>query len=138
MPTEDVKLVEVIEDQANRLQKENIKFVPLGIGQVSAKLKAHPDLVDDFFGREWVRKFCGEEAADALSDRRLKPEEIIRLRKLLRTCYAEHFEITDPGLPSFPGRIGPDYRPLPLVDRFVSPDVLQTQQAAPHSPDPGE
>ena len=128
--TEDVKLAEVIEEQAARLRGENINFLPLGISELSAGLKDFPDLVDDFFGREWVRRFCGDEAAATLSRRRLRPEEVIRLRKLLRSCYAEHFQITDPGLPSFPGRIGPDYQPLPLVDRFVSPDVLETQQVA--------
>ncbi len=142
VPTEDVKLAEVIEAQADRLQIESIEFLPLGTGQLSAKLKEYPDLVDDFFGREWVRRFCGEEAADTLSNRRLRS-----LRTIIQGYYASYSAVWSyaealpnltpdgrpPGLPSFPGRIGPDHQPLPLVDRFVSPDVLETQQVA-HTP----
>ena len=33
------------------------------------KLKDLPELVDEFFGREWVRVFCGEDAAARLGER---------------------------------------------------------------------
>ena len=125
---EEVKFAEAIEVQASRLSKQNIRFVPHGIIQISERLKDHPDLVDDFFGREWVRTFCGEEAVANLSSRRLKPDEVIRLRQLLRRCYKQHFEITDPGLPSLIGSINPDHQPLPLGDRFVPPEILEEQR----------
>lgn len=128
--TEKTNLVKEIEAQGDRLRKRNIRFLPLGITQISEQLKDHPDLVDDFFGREWVRSFCGEKAAGKLSSRRLKPEQIIQLRRLLRSCYEEHFEITDPGLPSLTGSINPDYQPLRLVDRFVPPEILEEQQVS--------
>ena len=128
--TEKASLVKAIEVQGNRLHKHNIQFLPLGITQVSERLKDHPDLVDDFFGREWVRIFCGEEAADKLSSRRLEPAQVIQLRQLLRRCYKEHFEITDPGLPSLTGSINPDHQPLRLVDRFVPPEILEEQQVS--------
>ena len=132
--TEATNLVEAIEEQGDRLRERNIQFLPLGITQISERLKDHPDLVDDFFGREWVRIFCGEEAADKLSSRRLKPDEIIRLRQLLRHCYTHHFEITDPGLPSLAGSINSDFQPLSLVDRFVPPEILEEQQVS-HTPE---
>ena len=128
--TEKASLVKAIEAQGNRLHKHNIQFLPLGITQISERLKDHPDLVDDFFGREWVRIFCGEEAADKLSSRRLEPAQVIQLRQLLRRCYKEHFEITDPGLPSLTGSINPDHQPLRLVDRFVPPEILEEQQVS--------
>ena len=128
--TEEVNLAEAIETQADRLRERNIQFLPLGITQISERLKVHPDLVDDFFGREWVQVFCGAEAADKLSHRRLQPDRVIRLRQLLRRCYMEHFEITDPGLPSLAGSINLDLEPLHLVDRFVPPDVLEEQQVS--------
>ena len=130
--TEEVKLAEAIEAQGVRLGERNIRFLPLGITQISERLKAHPDLVDDFFGREWVKTFCGEEAAARLSSRRLKPDEVIRLRQLLRRCYTQHFEIADPGLPSLTGSINPDHQPLSLVDRFVPPEILE-EQRVPHT-----
>ena len=132
--TEATNLADAIEAQGDRLRERNIQFLPLGITQISERLKDHPDLVDDFFGREWVRIFCGEEAADKLSSRRLKPEEVIRLRQLLRHCYTQHFEITDPGLPSLTGSINPDFQPLSLVDRFVPSEILEEQQVS-HTPE---
>ena len=130
--TEKPNLVKAIEAQGDRLRERNIRFLPLGITQISERLKDHPDLVDDFFGREWVRIFCGEEAAGKLSSRRLEPEQVIRLRQLLRRCYTQHFETTDPGLPSLTGPINPDYQFLSLIDRFVPPEILEKQQV-PHT-----
>ena len=132
--TEATNLADAIEAQGNRLRERNIQFRPLGITQLSELLKGHPDLVDDFFGRDWVKKFCGEEAADKLSSRRLEPEQVIRLRQLLRHCYTHHFEITDPGLPSLTGSINSDFQPLSLVDRFVPPEILEEQQVS-HTPE---
>ena len=128
--TEEANLAEAIETQAERLHGQSIQFLPLGITEISERLKDHPDLVDDFFGREWTKTFCGEEAAARLSIRRLQPAEVIRLRQLLRNCYTQHFEITDPGLPSLTGSINPDHQPLPLVERFVPPDILEEQQVS--------
>lgn len=127
---ENVKFAAAIEVQASRLRQQSIRFLPLGITQISERLKDHPDLVDDFFGREWVRTFCGEEAATKLSSRRLKPDEVIRLRQLLQRCYTQHFEIADPGLPSLTGLINPDYQPLSLVERFVPPEILEEQRVS--------
>lgn len=123
--TEEASIAKVIETQASHLRERNIRFLPLGITQISKLLKAHPDLVDDFFGREWVPAFCGAEADAKLSGRRLQSADVIRLRQLLRRCYTQHFDLTDPGIPSLAGSVNPDVRPPRLVDRFVPPDVLE-------------
>ena len=128
--TEEKKLAIEIESQGNRLRERNIQFLPLGITQISENLKDHPDLVDDFFGRDWVQAFCGAEAAAKLSSRRLSPDQVIQLRQLLRRCYSHHFEVSDPGIPSATGSLNPDFQPLSLADRFVPPDILEEQQAS--------
>ena len=131
---EDTNLVQMIEAQGNRLREQKIRFLPLGIVQISERLKDNADLVDDFFGREWTRTFCGDEAVQRLSSRRLTPAEVIRLRSLLRHYYKVHFKATDPGLPSFADSINPDPEPFSLVDRFVPPDILEEQQVF-HTPE---
>ncbi|MDA0739632.1 MAG: NACHT domain-containing protein [Nitrospirae bacterium] len=103
-------------------------MIPLGIVQLSERLKEHPDLVDDFFGREWVREFCGHDVAERMAKRVLKPEEICQLRTLLRHCYAQYFETIDPGLPSLTSTIFGGPQPLPLLERFILPDVLEVRQ----------
>ena len=127
---EEINLAKKIEEQNKLLNKQGIQFFVLGITQISERLKDHPDLVDDFFGRVWVRKFCGEDIASQLSNRRLQPTQIIELRKLLRNCYEEHFEVTDPGLPSLIGSIISRQQSLSLVDRFVPPEILIKQQVS--------
>ena len=129
---ENTNLVQMIEAQGNRLREQKIRFLPLGIVQISERLKDNADLVEDFFGREWARIFCDEEAVQRLSSRLLTPAEVIRLRSLLRQYYKEHFEVTDPGLRSFADSINPE--PISLVDRFVPPDILEEQQVF-HTPE---
>ncbi len=41
--------------------------MPWGVQEVSTLLKDHPRIVDDFFGRPWVERFCGPEAAHILT-----------------------------------------------------------------------
>ena len=50
--TEEANLVKAIEAQGNRLHGHNIQFLPLGITQISERLKGHPDLVDDLSTRQ--------------------------------------------------------------------------------------
>lgn len=57
-----------IENQRDLLKKKKIRFVIWDSVQLSKKLKKLPELVDDFFGREWVRLFCGEDAAEKLGE----------------------------------------------------------------------
>ncbi|HEX4966111.1 MAG TPA: NACHT domain-containing protein [Thermoanaerobaculia bacterium] len=121
----DKRLADEIEAQANRLKQRNIAFIPLGRDQLSERLKKHPDLVDDFFHREWVLRFCGKEAADSLSRRRLDQGQVLRLRSLLREYYAQNFESVDPGLPvATSPQIG-GILSVPLTERYVVPDIVE-------------
>ena len=129
-PTEERELADEIEVQNQRLRTHGVALVPKGITQLSGLLKEHPDLVDDFLGREWVREFCGQEAAERLSRRILNLEQVSRLRGLLRRCYAQHFETVDPGLPSLTNVMSRGPQPLPLTDRFILPDVFESRQVS--------
>ena len=53
----------MIEAQAARLLEEDIVFEGVDGTQLSEKLRSHPEIVDDFFGRSWLVAFAGEEAA---------------------------------------------------------------------------
>jgi hypothetical protein len=57
----DVKLDAEIRKQDKRLAEHGIKFVAWGAEEVSSLLKAHPLIVEDFFGPPWVERFCGVE-----------------------------------------------------------------------------
>jgi len=121
-------IADEIERQRDRLTTKNITFSPLGIVQLSERLKDQPDLVHDFFGLLAVKDFCGEEAAAKLARRKLTPEQVGKLRVLLRCCYSHHFESVDPGLPSLTSAMTRGPAPLPLYERFVMPHVLEPRQ----------
>lgn len=53
--------------QRNRLAKIGVSFEAWDEEELSRQLKDHHRIVDEFFGREWVRAFNGQEAAMALS-----------------------------------------------------------------------
>jgi tetratricopeptide (TPR) repeat protein len=55
--------------QTRRLQESNIIFEHWDAEQLSTKLKDSPKIVDDFFGREWVKLFVGSEVAEALEQK---------------------------------------------------------------------
>jgi len=57
--------VEAVESEVLRLASLAVRFEVWDIEVLSAKLKAKPAVVDDFFGRAWVEVFCGAEAARA-------------------------------------------------------------------------
>lgn len=65
----ETQLADEIETQREILKKEKVFFVIWGSVQLSEKLKDLPELVDEFFGREWVRVFCGEDAAARLGEK---------------------------------------------------------------------
>jgi hypothetical protein len=126
--TEDKTLADEIEKQRTRLDAKGIAFTPLGITQLSARLKTAPDIVDDFFEREWVKRFCGEEAATQLGGRRLRPSQIAEFRKLLHQCYIQHFESVDPGLPYLTSPFNRGPAPFPLIERYVLADILELRE----------
>ena len=116
------ELVDEIERLASRLTQQSIGFAVWDQESISNRLKGHPDLVDDFFGRQWVTAFCGDIAARALGTR-LDALEVAGLRRELARIYTASFGVADSGLIAF--RFS-ETRPVGLLDRFVTPDLIST------------
>lgn len=113
---------DALEKQAKLLASKAVILIPWDCNHLSSKLKQIPELVDDFFGREWVRRFCGEEVAGSLS-RRLDSVEFAKLHSELYKFYTEVFNIHDRGIP-FPDK-------LPLIERYIIQDVVDLQKITP-------
>lgn len=105
-----------IETQAAILKAKDVQFVIWDKDELSEKLKLHPKLVDDFFSREWVKVFCGQEAANLLGNR-LDSDEVKKYRQEFYRLYKQVFSIHDRGIPLADA--------LPLSERFVVPDVIE-------------
>lgn len=98
-------------------------------GALSERLKNSPDLVDDFFGRPWVERFNGKEAATNLGDR-LNGYELQNLQARLFQLYSTIFAQHDPGL-RIDGERNVDYRA-----RYVHADITeQAETVTPLEPD---
>ena len=114
----DTKLQDTIEAQAARLHEKGILFEGADGIQLSEKLRFHPDIVDDFFGRNWLVSFAGEEIAASLK-RPLEVQRVIELRRRLAEIYEARSQQLDPGL-----NIDPAGRGTPGIrKRFVVPHV---------------
>ena len=87
-------------------------------GILSEQLKSHPELVDDFFGRQWVRHFNGEDATAELGDR-LDGSDFDYLRARLHDLYSAVFNQHDPGLRLAGSKTGS------YADRYVPIEVTQ-------------
>ena len=119
----DTKQIDEIVAQRTRLAVKGIEFqVWDGSegGHLSERLKQHPDIVDDFFLREWVRRFNGNDAAKSLDDR-LDGSQLAKLRSQLQSVYATLFNRHDQGL-----RLD-SKRPVSLLDRYIAPAVIETR-----------
>ena len=121
------QLASEIEAQAQQLRP--IEFAVWDSEELSRILKALPEIVDEFFSREWVRVFCGEAAASSLGDR-LDGRRVAEFRERLGRFYASFFESQDP----LSQRLA-DQR-IRVVEHFVVPNVtffssLRSQQPGP-------
>jgi hypothetical protein len=94
----EIKLSNELEKQQALLKSKGITLLPWGRDELSLKLKNYPGLVDDFFGRGWVKVFCGPDQAERLG-RRLDAIDVIKLRHEYRKFYQSVFNHHDPGLP---------------------------------------
>lgn len=113
---------EEIERQAAELRQHNIALTILDGDALTNRLRAHPCLIDDFFGRLWVEGLLGSEAAGALGAR-LDGSEFARIRDQLSRVYDVQFQFVDPG--SF-GSVAEDdsNAALTLLERFCKPDLM--------------
>lgn len=111
---------EKFEELKTELQKENITLVKWDKIQLTRLLKDNPQIVFDFFGLEWVRKFNGNLALSQLSkSKKFDAKKIVEFRKDLYEFYSTIFNIQDPGIP-----IKELNSPYILQDRFIIPDIL--------------
>lgn len=117
---QDTEVQDELEKQAGLLSQKGIALLPLGAVEMSRRLKARPEIVDDFFGRNWVIGFCGEDAVERLGNR-LDAADVARLRQELLTQYSSNFSSVDPGIAlALPSG---QQRQLPLINRFIEPDI---------------
>ena len=117
-----------IETQAEILSRYGVSFEPWDREELSDRLKANPDIVDDFFGRPWVKAFCGDEATQSLGHR-LDSSQRCRLRRELSSLYNRIFNLHDRGVPIADV--------LPLQKRYIPSDVEWIQTLEPSSgPEP--
>src|SRR5579871_6872680 len=113
-----------IEACAAQLRQKNIEFQAFDGDQLSALLKPLPQIVYDFFGVAWVKRFCGEDSAQSIAER-LKPTEFRQLKAKLNAYYTAHFSSVDSGVLSLTAAPLGARRQLPLYQRFVIPDLVQ-------------
>lgn len=117
------KKSEEIEAQNEALKAKGITLIPWGAEELSASLKLHPEVVNDFFGREWVKRFISEEAAAVLG-KRLDAGQVREYRTRCKQLYSNVFERHDPGIPSAQLQAASC---LPLISRFIVPDIYDRQ-----------
>ena len=125
IPLASKKQQDELDRQRNRLAQKRIKLSVWDgspAGTLSERLKNSPDLVDDFFGREWVKIFNGHDAAANLKER-LNGYELRTLQTRLLKLYSVIFEQHDPGL-RIDNKKNVDYR-----DRYVPADVTEVTEA---------
>ncbi len=114
-----------IERLALRLKKKGIAFELWDGEELTERLRSHPELIDDFFGRPWVAVIFGQDRARAFD--RLDGGEFARVRKQLGQVYSAQFHHLDPG--SFGSLSDDGVKPaLAILERFTLPDLIIREQ----------
>ncbi|RBL65329.1 hypothetical protein C3E98_043580, partial [Pseudomonas sp. MWU13-2625] len=120
----DTKIQDAIEAQATLLRADGISLLPYGGEELSELLRSSPEIVDDFFGRQWVEAFLGLDAVRALGQR-VDGGEFVRVRDQLRSYYNAHFHLLDVGVAlPFHASGAESNDPPSLLKRFTVPDVV--------------
>lgn len=120
---EDTKLTDAMSEERMRLATRGIT---LNIwdgalsGELNVRLKDFPEIVDDFFGREWVRTFNGQEVADRLLER-LDGCDFAALRERLSGLYRVIFSQHDPGLRHWRAE------PSDYLHLYVPADIVESE-----------
>jgi len=105
------------------LSNYKISLIPWGQKELSRKLKEHPDLVNDFFGIEWVKIFCKEKDYHQCLNQ-LDIKQIEALRERLIQFYEYYFDQYDLGITS---QII-DKSTTKIDKRYIIPDVIIEQE----------
>ena len=106
-------------NQSKVLKAKGIKLIPWDKEELSQLLKDNPKIVDDFFGRVWVKAFCGEKIAESLG-KKLDAAAKVNLRLKCLSLYRTVFHRQDPGLPLY---LSSDQAVIPFEQRYIVPDV---------------
>lgn len=119
------KTQDEIEVQAEKLKSlgNPVVFIPYDGEKLSSILKQYPDLVDDFFGRDWVRVFNGVEAAESLGAK-LDGAEFSIIREQLKRYYTEQFTSLDLKTQLIERPFESDEKCPEFLNRYLVPDVL--------------
>ena len=105
---------DMLEAQAKVLKERGVTLISWDNLELSTKLKSYPELVDDFFGRDWVKAFHGDDTAVKLGER-LDAQQLIQLRSKLSALYKRIFNLHDRGIPLSDA--------LTLTERYIVPDI---------------
>ncbi len=125
--TEANSLADADQAAAKELQKHQIEFSLIGRTQLTVELKKYPEIIDDFFGREWVTECCGAEISEQLGQR-LSAQDVPIYRKKLGDLYLGVFEQAD----AFQALTSSKDHAvsLPLSQRWVMPTLSCKQETA--------
>ena len=116
------KVIDAIEKARSDLDSRGIAFEPMFGRELAERLTTESEIIDDFFGRQWVERVCPPELVAALADR-MSRIDIAALRIKLRSLYTAWIGIVDPGLPLV-GQIDAESPALGLTKRYVVPEVI--------------
>ncbi len=104
------------------LKKDGVKLVKWDKIQICKILKSHPQIVYDFFGRQWVELFNGPEFINSIStNRKLDANEVLEFRSELNKFYSILFNTHDSGI----GLQHINSKSSPLQERFIMPDAYE-------------
>ncbi|WP_203293883.1 NACHT domain-containing protein [Luteirhabdus pelagi] len=107
------------EELKTEFEKEGITLIKWDKVKLSKFLKDKPQIVFDFFGIEWVRKFNGEPSLRELSTtKKLDAKQISTYRSELYDFYSTIFNQQDLGVPTIELN-----SPFNLQERFIIPDI---------------
>ncbi|MFK3990026.1 NACHT domain-containing protein [Psychrobacter sp. NPDC064578] len=119
---EKTQIQEKFLELKNKLIAHDIDFIKWDKIQISLMLKEYPQIVYDFFGREWVKAFNGEEFLNNISrEMKLDAVQIAEYRKKLFNVYATIFQKYDPSIPAI--KFG--NHTINIQDRFIVPDFIE-------------
>lgn len=107
-----------IELQQVNLREDGVELLVLDKTKLSNELKILPQLVYDFFGKEWTRLFCGDEYLSNIGHR-LEPNQILEYRTKLGAFYSTLFENHETSLRNISGQ-----KSTPrFTERYIIPDI---------------
>jgi hypothetical protein len=115
---DDTKVQDEIETQCKRLQAEGIELLSYDGLELSDKLREHPRIIDNFFGRDWLEAFLGKDVADSLR-RKVQAWRVCELLNSLGAIYYARFSLLDPGLTPHTDKVSSS----DVRQRFVSVDI---------------